>query len=96
MYIITSTPSSKTIKRRRYFYNINRRTMLEQLILRDGLSCNTCGKSFKNKKDRDLTIDHKIPISLGGRPTALSNLQILCLDCHRQKDVETRFVFESI
>jgi len=44
-----------------------------RLIKRDGRKCKQCG--IENEL---LTIDHIIPISKGGHPKQLSNLQILC------------------
>ena len=55
-----------------------------ELIVRDGYRCNKrygfgCGCT------RDLTIDHIIPISMGGPICDVSNLQFLCEKCHKKK-----------
>ena len=44
-----------------------------RLIKRDGRKCKMCGIA-----NEILTIDHIIPLSRGGHPRQLSNLQILC------------------
>ena len=69
-------------------YRRNRQSLLEQVVLRDGLQCAICGLAFKSKRDRQLTLDHKVPISKGGEHVAIVNLQLLCKECHREKDQE--------
>lgn len=83
---VPSTPSSKGVKKRRRRYRCSRKGLLEQVALRDGLECASCGKKFSSKRDKDLTLHHKIPISLDGKPTTILNLQILCSECHRKKE----------
>lgn len=83
---VPSMPSSKGVKKRRRRYRFNRRGLLEQVVLRDGLECAYCGKKFSSKRDKELTLDHKRPISLGGKPTSISNMQILCSECHGKKE----------
>jgi len=51
-----------------------------KLIKRDGRKCKICGVF-----DESLTIDHIIPISKGGHPKALINLQILCNKHNEEK-----------
>lgn len=51
------------------------------LVKRDGLKCKKCGCEEVEK----LTLDHIIPIALGGS-VRLKNLQLLCEDCHKEKD----------
>lgn len=50
----------------------------KDVMKRDGYKCSSCGSTL------NLTIDHKLPLSLGGT-NALSNLQTLCRDCHEDK-----------
>ena len=66
---------------------IPRKTVKKQLLKRKGSICSKehghgCGQSFK---PHELTIDHIIPIALGGNLADPSNLQLLCQDCHRKK-----------
>jgi len=49
-----------------------------QVWERDNFTCQTCGKR------RNLTVDHIIPESKGGK-LELSNLQTLCNPCNRKK-----------
>lgn len=48
------------------------------LSQRDGNYCACCGEQ------KELTIDHIIPLSLGGK-TRFSNLQLLCRTCNEAK-----------
>lgn len=48
------------------------------VIRRDGGRCVKCGSTVA------LTVDHRIPIHLGGTHT-MTNLQTLCDPCHRSK-----------
>ncbi len=69
----------KKLKRsERKFAVENRMAFLSQLATRYGWRCMRCGG------DRCLTLDHIKPVSLGGE-TVLSNLQILCYRCNREK-----------
>src|SRR5437667_12754276 len=78
---LITAPIDEVIIQRRGIYRLSRRGLLEQVILRDGLSCGACGRKFSSKYDKELTMDHKIPISQGGKPTAIANLQLLCKQC---------------
>jgi 5-methylcytosine-specific restriction endonuclease McrA len=53
------------------------------LIKRDGKKCKKCGKYGHV---HNLTIDHIIPVFLGGNLLDLNNMQLLCRDCHEQKN----------
>ena len=44
----------------------------------DGWRCQTCG-AYGNE------VDHVIPLSRGGSPYAVANLQTLCRGCHIEK-----------
>lgn len=48
-------------------------------LKRDGYKCTNCGRTS------NLTVDHKVPLSLGGT-NIKSNLTTLCKDCHEHKD----------
>lgn len=48
---------------------------------RDNYQCQSCGKP---EKLAQLSIDHIIPLALGGS-NDISNLQTLCLSCNRHK-----------
>lgn len=51
------------------------------VFLRDGFSCMYCGDRFRA---HDLTFDHLIPRSRGGR-TSWDNIVAACQDCNRRK-----------
>lgn len=58
------------------------------MIRRDGQICSTrfghgCGKGFSLD---ELTIDHVVMRSKGGKKMDIDNLQLLCIDCHGIKD----------
>ena len=55
----------------------------KQVFQRDRYTCLCCGK--KAKQGRTLTVDHIIPISMGGK-SKLSNLQTLCNECNIAKE----------
>jgi 5-methylcytosine-specific restriction enzyme A len=56
---------------------------------RDKYQCQSCGKI---SGETQLTIDHIIPLSRGGK-NDISNLQTLCLTCNQQKNnnIDNRF-----
>ncbi|MDY5213044.1 DEAD/DEAH box helicase family protein [Intestinibacter sp.] len=54
-----------------------------QVFQRDHYTCKCCGKRVT--KGRSLTVDHIIPISMGGR-SSLTNLQTLCSECNSAKE----------
>lgn len=68
------------------------------IILRTQEICGICGqpvdKTIKNPDPMAATVDHIIPISRGGHPSALENLQLAHRWCNRQKSnkllLETR------
>lgn len=53
-----------------------------KLVARDGLVCQGCKKEFPNN---ELTVDHIRPLSKGGHPRALGNLQLMCEPCNTAK-----------
>jgi len=52
----------------------------EKIFERDGYKCLSCGNDWKYK----LTIDHVIPLTLGGKNN-LDNYQTLCTKCNVKK-----------
>ena len=58
-------------------------------ILKTQTICGICGKpvdfSYKNPHPLAPTVDHIIPVSKGGHPSDLSNLQLAHRCCNRQK-----------
>jgi len=49
-----------------------------------------CVNCRANLVERDFQIDHKIPISKGGK-NSLENLQPLCLSCHKRKSASEKY-----
>lgn len=58
-------------------------------ILRTQTVCGICGKpvdfSFRYPHPLSPTVDHIVPVSKGGHPSDLSNLQLAHRCCNRQK-----------
>jgi 5-methylcytosine-specific restriction endonuclease McrA len=69
----------KHIRRERWKSFRDLPILYEVLVLLQGRYCQACGSRW------DLTIDHILPISKGGR-TTIPNLQILCRRCNRLKN----------
>lgn len=57
----------------------NRRKLVERF----GLTCQGCKEEFPNE---ELTVDHIRPLSKGGHPRALGNLQLMCEPCNSDKN----------
>lgn len=53
-----------------------------KLVSRFGLICQGCKEEFPNE---ELTVDHIRPLSKGGHPRALGNLQLMCEPCNTAK-----------
>jgi 5-methylcytosine-specific restriction endonuclease McrA len=64
-----------------------RRWVLNQLINREGGSCQRCKEQVNLVADdpRRATVDHVVPRSKGGSDQ-LSNLALLCKTCNEEKD----------
>jgi len=75
-----SEPFTETSDYRSQSRNIPR-DILIRVIRRDNSMCQKCSKILL---ERDIEIDHIIPLSKGGH-TVESNLQVLCFDCNRAK-----------
>lgn len=54
-----------------------------KLVQRFGLICQGCKQEFPNE---ELTVDHIRPLSKGGHPRALGNLQLMCEPCNSDKN----------
>lgn len=54
-----------------------------KLVAKFGLVCQGCKEKFPNE---ELTVDHIRPLSKGGHPRALGNLQLMCEPCNSSKD----------
>jgi 5-methylcytosine-specific restriction protein A len=52
-----------------------------RIALRDMYTCRACGR-VTDKREGE--VDHRTPLALGGSDH-VSNLQWLCIECHRQK-----------
>lgn len=55
------------------------------IFARDGHRCQYCGKEFESE---DLTYDHVVPASQGGRRT-WENIVTACVPCNSEKDART-------
>lgn len=56
------------------------------IFIRDHWKCQKCGKHFHRASE--LQCDHITAIALGGDLFDPSNLQTLCIDCHKEKTGE--------
>jgi 5-methylcytosine-specific restriction endonuclease McrA len=67
-----------------FFREVNHDAMRTYIIHKRGQVCEKCGKAVKDSWN--ITLDHIIPIALGGQQFGdPSNLQLLCPDCNREK-----------
>lgn len=55
----------------------------DKLIKKNCLKCYICNKEFNSKHSFEL--EHKIPVSIGGKIFCLSNLGLVCFKCHSEK-----------
>jgi 5-methylcytosine-specific restriction endonuclease McrA len=53
----------------------------ENIYVRDGYTCQYCDQRFTN---RDLTLDHVIPVSKGGKKD-WTNIVTACMTCNQRK-----------
>lgn len=58
-----------------------------ELKARYKFRCVRCSKREENTPEGQLTVDHVIPIKMGGSKK-IGNIQPLCLDCNRKKGAE--------
>ena len=75
--------TDRTTGNRAAFENARRKILATQTV------CGICGKpvdfSYKNPHPLAPTVDHIIPVSKGGHPSDISNLQLAHRCCNRQK-----------
>jgi len=57
----------------------------QYVFQRDKYQCQSCGKT---SVETNLSIDHIIPLALGGQ-NDISNLHTLCLTCNQEKSDKT-------
>jgi 5-methylcytosine-specific restriction endonuclease McrA len=75
MWTIRNANKRRRYKDKRYSRLRNAKAKMERLGVKQ---CKVC------KTDKNLTIDHIIPISKGGKSN-IENLQILCAKCNQLK-----------
>jgi 5-methylcytosine-specific restriction endonuclease McrA len=69
-----------------FFRKCNHSAMRTWLIFRRGAFCEKCGRASETRSNYDLTLDHILPIALGGEQFGNeSNLQLLCPTCNKEK-----------
>ena len=56
------------------------------VLSRDNYTCQMCGNPYP---ESELENDHIVPLALGG-PDQTSNMQCLCIPCHREKSEQER------
>ena len=88
VYRISPERSIKLTRKKR----LNKRRwwkIRKRVIHRDRYKCLMCKIKVDDKCypswDHAATVDHIVPLSQGGAPYDLDNLQTLCLKCHRRK-----------
>ena len=70
----------KATKQRRREFNLKRPQLILKMLANDMLyEC-----AVDDCKNRDITVDHIIPISRGG-PTTAENIRVLCMGCNRKR-----------
>jgi 5-methylcytosine-specific restriction endonuclease McrA len=55
-------------------------TIRKRIMARDEYTCQMCGRVTRYGE-----VDHIVPLHLGGPAESDSNLQYLCVPCHREK-----------
>lgn len=93
LYVAMSRAKSKIIfvNKKEQFDETNKRKLFSEFEKQSIASmydykCNTCRTGLV---ERDFQIDHKIPISRGGK-NSVENLQPLCLNCHKRKSASEK------
>lgn len=77
--------NARDIKARKRFRKLRRGNQITKdkrafVLSRDNFKCRHCGSVEK------LSLDHILPLSKGGNSDS-SNLQVLCTECNRKKDI---------
>lgn len=85
--LVPGFPMPRVIKLRRYIYRPYKKLAAnrENVIHRDGYTCQYCGR---RRRERDLTLDHVLPRSRGGKDT-WTNLVAACYACNARKGDRT-------
>jgi hypothetical protein len=65
--------------------NSNVNTLKKRLEEINGKVCYLCKKKFERLGS--LELEHKIPIFIGGKIFCLTNLELVCPNCHRKKTI---------
>lgn len=70
------------VKRARYSsgFRANKKGIRARLAARDGFVCRGCGVTADDR----ITVDHIVSVANGGN-SDITNLQLLCSDCHAEK-----------
>ena len=76
---------------RDFFMRTDWRRVRQVIYARDGGMCMKCGRKVRPD---NFQVDHIVPITKGGDEWDLSNLELACPDCNRQKGdrVEKEYV----
>lgn len=65
-----------------------------KLIEKYGLKCSQCDRTIYSP--HQLELEHYIPVEIGGRIFCLSNLNLICVKCHRKKTTIDKKVIKII
>ena len=66
------------------FYNSKRWRALRNYYIQMKPLCEQCKRSSNHVKSAQV-VDHIVPITMGGSPVDIKNLQSLCNSCHNSK-----------
>lgn len=77
-------PLSQKNEHKKYQRSLMSKDLRFEILTRDNFTCCICGRSRLDNKDIKLEVDHKLPISQGGK-TIESNLWTLCFECNHGK-----------
>lgn len=86
----TQSGATETVSGRTEGRYIPRSVMLK-VIRRDNYHCQLCNAHVN---DKDIELDHIIPISRGG-PTTVENLRLLCTTCNQKRSNSTNDILKS-
>ena len=65
----------------------------KELIKNCNSICNFCGKKFD---DRELELEHCVPISIGGSEFDRDNMRMICYRCHKEKTVKDKAILNAL
>lgn len=93
LYVALSRAKNKVIfvNKKDQFDETNKRKLFSEFEKQSIASANDykCNNCRRDLVERDFQIDHKIPISVGGK-NSVENLQPLCLSCHKRKSASEK------